>query len=132
MAIQIKYYSIVIPIINFSKCPEIINLSGVISFYTKRNKSKCIWHDDYLFVIGGIMNPEDVKKECKILEGLGLEIISKTDNESYWKDLCVIDFSSGPTLPCPWLESKIDPFDISYVWLKDKEIGVIIKPKTNQ
>ncbi len=128
MAIRINCYNIIIPIANLSKCEKIKNLKGILNFYAKENKLKSVWHDNYLVTIGGIAFPEDVENEALILEKLGLTLIEEKNGEKIWKDLCVADFIQGPTLKCPWLETEINPFNVSTscAWLKGTEKGDII------
>lgn len=105
MAIQIIYYNIVIPINNLYKCSGLNNFTDVLKYFTKQNKIKSVWYDDYLLTIGAIMSPADVEKEIAILNQLGLNTFKKTPSNKYWDDLCVVDFIDGVTLPCSWLES---------------------------
>jgi hypothetical protein len=128
MAIQIKFYNIIIPISNLSKSKKLIDLDNFLNYYLKKGKLKSIWHDDQLITIGGIMSPADVEQEIDILTKLGLNPFKKILGNKYWDDLCVVDFIEGPTLPCSWLTIHNDPHGISYAWLKNKEIGVIIGP----
>jgi hypothetical protein len=128
MAIQILYYNVVIPIVNLSKCEDLKNISGALDFYTKQGKVRCVWHDDHLFTIGGIMGPQDVEMEVKALEELGLNPYKEINGEQHWDDLCVVDFADGPTLPCSWVKCELNPFDISSACLNGKDEGELIKP----
>lgn len=130
MAIQIKYYNIIIPIASLSKCKRIRNLNGILHFYSNQNKLKSVWHDNYLVTIGGIMFPGDVEREVLILQDLGLTPFEEKTGEKLWKDLCVADFLQGPTLPCSWINTETNPFNVanSCAWLKGKEKGEIVSP----
>lgn len=132
MSIQIIYYNIIIPISNLYKCRGFNDLAGTLDYFTKQNKAKSVWYDDDLLTIGGIMSPVDVKREVAVFEQLGLNAIKEINGIQYWDDLCVVSFVDGATLPCSWLEMHSDPYSTSYAWLKDKEVGVLIKPVISQ
>jgi len=129
MSIQLKYYNIIIPISNFSKCQDIKDLAGILDFYNKQGKLKSVWYDDHLFTIGGIMGPGDIENEVDALEKLGFNLNKNIDDKLCWNDLCVTDFSGGPTLPCSWIKCHIDSRSISYAWLNGQEPGDMIEPK---
>jgi len=126
MSIQIKYHNIIVPISKLDSLKKINNLSKFLK-YCKEEKIKNVWHDDNLIIIGGVMSPHDVELLVNKLASLGLKLLTEDDN---FDDICIIDFVNGPTRECPWLEYKLDPWNISYVWLRDKEIGNIIKIPT--
>lgn len=125
MSIHLHFYNIIIPIEKIEKDKKVKNLKNTIKFYLKRNKRN-IWHDDYLFTIGGIMGPRDVENEVKVLEEIGFKPFKQVNGEQYWNDICVTDFTSGPTLPCSWLKCHIDPYNYSYAWLADQNPGKMI------
>lgn len=130
MAIKLKYYNIIIPIAILAKYERIRNLNGVLNFYENQGKLKSVWHDDYLITIGGIMSPGDVEREVLMLEELGLIPFEEKDGQKLWKDLCVTSFLEGPTLPCSWIKTETNPFNVanSCAWLKGKEKGEIVSP----
>ena len=112
MAVLLIYYNIVLPIKHLP----------LLSDY------KNIWHDDYLVVIGGLMSPDDIEREVERLKQLGLNVVKNVGGKEQWDEFCVVSFVDGATLPCPWLECHIDPYNTSYAWLKDQEVGSITKP----
>ena len=46
-------------------------------------------------------------------------------DQKYWKDVCVVNSTHGPSFPCDWIE-----YDKSknIVWLKETEAGDAIGP----
>jgi hypothetical protein len=124
MAVLIKYHNIIIPI---ERLKEITTISKFLK-HLKKEKINNTWQDEHLLVIGGIMGPYDVKTIAEKLEVLGLNLYKDNSYFKSFDDICIIDFVNGPTRKCSWLEYKLNPWDISYAWLKGKEIGNIIKP----
>ncbi len=58
--------------------------------------------DDSLVKFGA-MSSNDIFEIAKRLEALGLIGVSKEGSEEIWKDFCVVDELSGPTLRCDWI-----------------------------
>jgi hypothetical protein len=126
MAVQIKYHNIIIPISRLNKLEKINKLSKFLK-HCKKGKIRNVWHDDDLVAIGRIMSPHDVELLVNKLTSLGLRLLTEKDS---FEDMCIIDFVNGPNRDCSWLEYKLDPWDISYVWLKGKKANNIIKIPT--
>ena len=100
MTIKLIYLSVVIPITNINKCSEV---GGLIGALERGNKKGQRLHDDFLYKESA-MAPEDVGLLVDFWEKQGLILTETVDGVLYWKDLCVVDMYSGPTLPCKWLE----------------------------
>lgn len=124
MAVQIKYHNIIIPI---SKTDSVAPLPKFLRLLKKEGIVNS-WNDGKLLVIGGIMSPVDVEAIVGKLETLGLNLLKQSDKETSFDDMCIIDFVNGSQYECPWLEYKLNPWEISYVWFKDSKIGDIISP----
>jgi hypothetical protein len=62
-----------------------------------------VWYDRHLLRDGAF----DRAEAKALVEGwavLGLQPTERRREGTYWKDLCVVDWSQGgPTLPCDWL-----------------------------
>lgn len=109
--------SVVVPTAKIDSCYESDGFSGYLK---KFKKSQLKWHDQHLMVTS-LHDPEFVAMEIEYWKKLGLvSVESKT-----WKDICVVDQTGGPTLPCDWLE-----WDRRHacVWLKGTERGEIAGP----
>ena len=128
MAIALQFFSVIIPIKNISKAKDFNSLTKVLSRYNPSILGKIICHDDYLLK-DSAMNYGDIEDILRFWEDQGLILKEKINNQEYWKDVCVVDFFNGPTLPCDWLEfvSSTDT-SRSYVYLKNNPVGEIIEP----
>jgi hypothetical protein len=103
MAVQLDVISVIIPIRNIEK-----HYPGGFEQYKKDYSSQIggkIWFDDYI-LRDGAMNPIGIGLIIDEWERIGLKGIAKNKNGEYWKDLCVVDFFQGVTLPCKWLKTE--------------------------
>ena len=103
MAVELEYISLIIPI---SKIEE--HYPGGFKQYKTDNADSIkrrIWYDQYL-VRDGAMNGMDMEMMIREWEMMGFTSITQEDGQQQWKDLCVVDFFGGMTLPCKWLKKK--------------------------
>jgi hypothetical protein len=49
------------------------------------------------------MNPADIESLVRVWQSMGLVAFGESEGRRFWKDLCVVDQLTGPTLPCEWL-----------------------------
>jgi len=125
MAIEIMFINVIIPIRNIDKCRQ---LGGFETFLKNKRKelgkvrSRRILVDDYLYR-DGAMSPGDTKLIVDFWEAQGLVVTEVKNGKTYWKDLCVVDFLNGPTLPCDWIG-----YDraTNSVWMKNKAKGKLV------
>jgi hypothetical protein len=125
MAVRIKFLSVVVPIdkINASSIPG--GLQGILAS-NPQIAGKAFWHDDLLFVEFA-MNPMDTQALVQQWESHGLVARVEANGARQWKDVCVVDYYEGPTLPCGWLE--FDP-NTKVAWKKGESPGEITGPAT--
>jgi len=105
MAVKLEFISLIIPIEKIEK-----NYPGGFDKYKRdnaQNIGRRIWFDNYI-VRDGAMNPMDIEYLVKQWEKFGLVGIIEENGNKQWKDLCVVDFLTGCTLPCKWLIHKGD------------------------
>lgn len=103
MAVELEFISLIIPIEKIEK-----KYPGGFNKYKSDNSQSIgrrIWYDKYV-VRDGAMNPMDIEYMVKQWEELGLVGIIEENGKKQWKDLCVVDFFNGITLPCNWLHNK--------------------------
>ena len=63
-----------------------------------------VWYDEHLFR-DGAMGPADIESLVEQWEAMGFEGIVESDNQQYWKDMCVFEgLFGGATLPCDWID----------------------------
>jgi hypothetical protein len=123
MAVKIKFLSVVVPIENINKSSIKGGLPGLLAqFGSSRGKS--FWLDEDLYVEFA-MNPVDIQAMVQRWESLGLTPRAEESGQRVWKDLCVVDFYQGPTLPCRWL--TFDP-NKKVVWKSGVASGAIVGP----
>lgn len=126
MSIKLEFYNIIIPIKNIEKCKEIEGFKGTLKYHKKNGTIEKIWHDDYLYR-DGAMNPSDIEKIVNFWKKQGLNPTKTVSGKKYWDELCVVNFHEGPTLPCKWLEFKIEnDYSNSQAWLKGTNKNKII------
>lgn len=126
MAIKLIYYNVIIPRANIERVfPGGFN--ALLKHHEEKRSIGRIWYDEYLYR-DGAMSPGDTENIGKYWEDLGLELIVKIDGEEHWKDICVVDFVSGPTLPCEWLafERNEETYPASIAYYKNKPKGELI------
>jgi hypothetical protein len=124
MAVQVQFITIVVPIerINLSTEPGGFNglLARDADFVGKR-----FWYDQHLYATA-VMSPIDAQRIMEEWEAKGLVGRTSADESRRWKDLCIVDYYHGPTLPCDWLEWDAGARS---VWLKGTEPGQVVKPE---
>jgi hypothetical protein len=126
MAISLEFYNVIIPIKNIKKCKEIGGFKGILKHHKKNGTIGRIWYDDYLYR-DGAMSPGDTEEIGRFWEKQGLNLTKKVNGEEHWDELCVVGFHEGPTLPCEWLEFKIEnDYSSPRAWLKGTDEGKII------
>jgi hypothetical protein len=113
MSIKVKYLSVVIPIRNIEKCVKVGGLKGILE-KQKEYVGKRVRVDEFLYK-DGAMSPADIEIIVNFWQDQGLVLTEIKDGKKVWKDLCVVDMASGPTLPCDWLEYDRETFT---VWMK--------------
>ena len=86
---------------------------------------KAFWLDDHLFVEYA-MNPMDTQALVQRWESHGLIARVETNGTRAWKDVCVVDYYKGPTLPCDWLEFHPST---KVAWKRGQSIGEIAGPQ---
>jgi hypothetical protein len=120
MAIRLEFFSLIVPISRIDEhYPGGFKRFRLLfgpGFGATR------WHDEYLYREGA-MNPGDVRYLVEGWESFGLEPFKELDGKQYWKDMCVVDYFGGPTLPCEWLEHDRDTYSVS---LKGEPKGEVI------
>lgn len=80
------------------------------------------WQDEHLWAMGSMSPPHELGAA---LERAGLTLRDNSTGETRWKDICVIDYHTGPTNPCDWLH--INPSNKT-VWLAGTMPGAIAQP----
>src|SRR5262245_7349257 len=123
MAVRIKFISVVVPIERINASSISGGWQGIIAGHS-RSAGKAFWHDDYLFVECA-MNPMDTQSLVQRWESHGLVARVEANGTRRWKDVCVVDYYKGPTLPCEWLE--FDPAS-KVAWKKGELPGRINGP----
>jgi len=125
MAIKVIYFSVVIPLANVEKCKAIGGVKGILE-KQKDWVGKRVLVDDYLYK-DGAMAPYGIELIGNFWKDQGLILTELKDGKEVWKDLCVVDMMSGPTLPCDWLEFDRSNYpDPPIVWMKGKPKGEIV------
>jgi hypothetical protein len=109
--------SVVVPIDKVDACFEPGGFSG---YWEKFGKYSSKWNDGHLLV-STHHDPEFVGFEIDDWEERGLATVQS----GRWVDMCVVDQTGGPTLPCDWLEW--DPRN-KCVWLKGADKGTVVGP----
>lgn len=124
MSIKLKrMISTVIRIDRLHGCPGIGNVGRFLDDQVT-NGIDC-QHDGYLLVIPGGADQLSAHLSLEFMKSQGLRLTQKTNGEQRWRDICLVDSVSGPTLPCPWLDwNALD----GTVALKESErpVGTVI------
>jgi hypothetical protein len=123
MAVKVQFITIVVPIARINTSTEPGGFAGLLTREAD-SLGKRFWHDEQLYATA-VMSPTDAQSVMEEWEAKGLVGRTSTDDSRQWKDLCVVDYYQGPTLPCNWLEW--DPGSHS-VWMKGTEPGVLASP----
>lgn len=124
MAIRLEYMSsIVVRIDRLYGCPGIGNVARFLDDQVQ-NGIGC-QRDENLLVVPGSANPIDRHLRVQFFEQQGLAPTKRIKGELHWHDVCELDSSRGPTLPCNWLEWDASTQSVS---LKESEktIGTVI------
>lgn len=125
MAIKVIFYSVVIPLENVERCKTIGGVKGILE-KQKAFVGKRVLVDDYLYK-DGAMGAGDIEDIAYFWRDQGLTLTEFKDGKEVFKDLCVVDMLSGPTLPCEWLEFDRSGYpDPPIVWMKGKPKGEIV------
>lgn len=119
MAVKLEFISVIVPVKNIkAKCE-----AGYWEDYVSRLDMNC-WHDSHLFREGA-MNPYDIETMMEGWAQHGLKPFGWDGDKKHWKDLCVVDYRSGLTLPCEWLRVDLKGH---CVWYAGEPRGEIIGP----
>ena len=122
MSIKVIYLSVIIPLANVEKCKAIGGIKGILE-KQKDFLGKRVVVDDYLYKNGAI-SPGDIEDIISFWQNQGLAPTELKDGKEVWKDLCVVDMASGPTLPCDWLEfDRTNYPSPPLIWMKGKPKG---------
>ena len=103
MAVALEYISLIVPIEKIEQY-----YPGGFEKYKSDNEQSIgggIWYDEYI-VRDGAMSNYEVGRLIQEWESYGLKGVIEVDGQKQWKDLCVVDYFGGATLPCVWLKSK--------------------------
>ncbi len=114
MAIELEFISLIIPITNIDRI-----YPGGFKQYQIDRAGYYICDDS--LVKEGAMSPWDMEDLVEKWETMGLQPFREINGERQWGDLCVVDYLSGLTLNCDWIEHEKD-----YVWLKGREPGEVM------
>jgi len=117
LAVELEFISIAIPIANVDR----VYPGGFEGYKTdwERPFGRAL-HDEHLLVIS-VMNPMDAQWVVDTWEEWGLEPFGEVEGEKAWKDLCIVDYIRGPTLPCDWIE-----YGYEAAWLKGEPRGEVV------
>lgn len=125
MALSLKFISVIIPIETIEKCRDIGGFKGILEIQ-KEWIGKKVLYDKYLYK-DSAMGSYDIDKIIEFWEKQGLTPTKTQNGKTYWKDLAVVDFVSGLTLPCDWLElEEEEPYRYAIAWLKGKPRGDVV------
>lgn len=123
MALFLQFISVVIPIETIEKkCKHLGGFKGILEL-NKKWVGKKILYDQYLYK-DGAMGSYDIGIIVDFWEKQGLIPTETKNGKAYWKDLCVVDFVDGATMPCEWLEYDRVTFT---AWMREKPKGDIVK-----
>src|SRR3989344_4400326 len=110
MAIVIKFLSVIIPLANVEKCTSVGGVKGILE-KQKEYVGKRVRVDEFLYK-DGAMSPADIETIVNFWQDQGLALTEIKDGKQVWKDLCVVDMASGPTLSCDWLKYDKETFTV--------------------
>jgi len=119
MAVELQFWSIIIPIENINKCKSL----GGFEKFIESQKDRIghdVWYDKYVYRYR--VPDSDNEKVFEFWEKEGLQPLNRIAGESEkyeWKDLCLAT-ESGPSTTCNWLE--VDE-EVPCAWLKGKPRG---------
>jgi len=72
------------------------------------------YYDEYLLRLGA-MNSLDIQLLIDEWEAKGFKPFKTIKGVKHWKDMCIVDTFSGPTLPCDWLVFDADRQSVTHV-----------------
>lgn len=124
MGIRLEYMnSIVIRIDRLCTCPGIANVQHF--FDDLMGNGIGCQRDEHLLVVPGACNGTGQHLSLEFFKQQGLMPAKRIKGELHWHDVCELDSSSGPTLPCSWLEWDAASGTVS---LKESEqtVGTVI------
>jgi FimV-like protein len=124
MAIALEFLNLIIPIENIRRAKGHEATKILASLRQGGGFSDLVdWHDDHLYRTGSMGSDIDIEMWIKEWQEMGLEPLGERNGEKYWKDICVASATTGPTLPCDWLE--YDKWN-RCVYLKGTERGLLV------
>jgi len=134
MSIKVIYLGVIIPLVNVESCKAIGGVKGILEkqkdhLGIKDQLNKRVLVDDYLYK-DGAMGSYGIELIGNFWKDQGLILTEVKDGKEVWKDICVVDMVSGPTLPCDWLEFDNSKYpDPPVVWMKgtSKDEDKVIK-----
>jgi hypothetical protein len=101
MAIEIRFISVVFPIDRINESRLSGGFRGLLKCVGEELRETC-WHDDYLHCELAPA-PDIVEALFEYWEQHELQPTEIVNGTLRWKDLCVIDYHRGLTLPCEWI-----------------------------
>lgn len=115
--------SVIIRIDRLYGCPSIKNVARFLDEQIS-NAIGC-QRDEHLLVMPGGADPLSRNLLLDHCKQQGLRLTRKVQGTHCWEDLCIIDSTNGPTLPCPWLDWDPENATVS---LKESErtVGTVI------
>ncbi|PCC74917.1 hypothetical protein SAMN02745121_08404 [Nannocystis exedens] len=117
MAVRIQFTTLLIRIDRLTAVAP----DGVAAITARWSPS---WRDEHLLAVAFMdMGARDLAAE---LEGMGLVLRDTSTGERVWRDIAVVDYYDGPTLPCAWLECDLARH---VAWLKGTVPGPIAGPE---
>ncbi|WAS97991.1 hypothetical protein [Nannocystis punicea] len=117
MAVRIQFTTLLVRIDRLTAVAP----DGVAALTARWSPS---WHDEHLLAVAFMdMGARDLAAE---LEAMGLVLRDTSTGERVWRDIAVVDYYDGPTLPCPWLECDLARH---VAWLKGTVPGPIAGPE---
>ena len=120
MAIQLEFCNIIVPV---AKIKEKLGLKVFEEQYSMN--SDTTWNDGSLWR-DGCMDNSVLNDLLDGWEAQGFELTEEVGSQKYWKDVCVVNSSFGPSYPCNWIEYSNET---NTVWLKGVDPGSIVGPE---
>lgn len=102
MAVELRCFSVIVPIERIDRSRHPHGFEGLRQ-HVADSLGKTCWHDEHLLCEMAV-SPGIVEATCRFWENQGLQPMGFADGRHFWKDLCVIDYYQGLTLPCDWIE----------------------------
>jgi predicted esterase YcpF (UPF0227 family) len=107
MTIPLECINLIIPIHKLRKkaAKAIADIDAFLGEQTSQGYG--CWRDEHLYREGA-MNPLELEMLLDKWKKAGLRLTRKKAGVTEWDDVCVVDTTSGPTLPCSWLKYNLD------------------------